>query len=126
MVRALKTCSTPGCPNLVATGRCPTCTRAADQARGTATDRGYGHEHRTRFRAGVLRRDPICTCTDETHGHGARCWNISTVADHHPHSRRELIALGLDPNDPAHGRGLCEDCHNKHTSTAQPGGWNAR
>lgn len=26
-------------------GRCPTCARTADQARGTRTDRGYGPQH---------------------------------------------------------------------------------
>lgn len=123
MPRALKVCSTPGCPNLVDTGRCPTCTEQADQQRGTATQRGYGHRHRTRFRPGVLRRDPLCVCTQQNHGHGQPCGAIATVADHWPRSKRELQAAGLDDNDPRHGRGLCANCHNHETATNQPGGW---
>jgi 5-methylcytosine-specific restriction protein A len=125
MPRAMKTCSTPRCPNLVTAGRCATCTTAAEQARGNATSRGYGGRHRRHFRRGVLRRDPLCVCVDQAHGHGPQCLVPSTVADHWPHDRRELVRLGLDPDDPQHGRGLCATCHNQHTSRAQPGGWHA-
>jgi 5-methylcytosine-specific restriction protein A len=124
--RALKTCSTSGCPELVAQGRCAECRAKAERLRGDATQRGYGHAHRTRFRAGVLRRDPLCVCDDRSHGHGAPCLAPSRHADHHPVDRRELVARGLDPNDPAHGRGLCASCHSKHTWVAQPGGYAAR
>jgi 5-methylcytosine-specific restriction protein A len=48
------------------------------------------------------------------------------VADHWPRDRRELERLGLDPDDPQHGRGLCASCHGKHTAKTQPGGFNAR
>ncbi|MEU6709988.1 hypothetical protein ABZ897_00800 [Nonomuraea sp. NPDC046802] len=52
----------------------------------------------------------------------------STVADHHPLSRRELVARGLDPDDPQYGRGLCTSCHGKETAAnpEQAGGWNRR
>jgi 5-methylcytosine-specific restriction protein A len=123
--RALKVCSTPGCPNLVPGGRCPACIAAAEAARGTSRQRGYDHHHETRFRPGVLRRDPLCVCTTTSHGHGAPCLTPSLHADHHPRTRRELVALGLDPNDPTHGRGLCERCHNAHTAATSPGGWHA-
>lgn len=125
MSRAMRVCSSPGCPELVPSGRCSGCQAAAEAKRGTAAQRGYGHAHRTRFRAGVLGKDPLCVCVDEAHGHGPACLIPSTVADHHPLSRRELEAIGADPDDPAHGRGICKGCHDKHTSTAQPGGWNA-
>lgn len=124
--RALKVCPTPGCPNLVETGRCDTCRAAAEQQRGNRHQRGYGRAHEQRFRSGVLRRDPLCVCEDQTHGHGPRCLAQSTVADHWPIDKRELRRLGLDEHDPKHGRGLCANCHDKHTSKAQPGGWNAR
>jgi 5-methylcytosine-specific restriction protein A len=124
--RALKVCSTPTCPNLVERGRCPTCLAQAEQRRGTRQQRGYGRQHETRFRHGVLRRDPLCVCVDTAHGHGPRCLAPATVADHYPRTRRELVELRLDANDPQYGRGLCEDCHNKHTATSSPGGWNAR
>lgn len=96
-------------------GRCKSCLRQfrqrADAKRGSNSDRGYDQEHRTKFRAVVLARDPWCKC-------GKR---RATVADHYPRSRRELVALGLDPNDPQYGRGLCKPCHDTWTSVAQPG-----
>lgn len=130
MPRALKVCSVRGCPELVPKGRCAGCKAKAEQARGTAAQRGYGRGHRLRFRPGVLARDPLCVCVTEHRGiggHGtAGCLTPSRHADHHPRARDELVARGLDPNDPAHGRGLCGPCHSWHTSQAQPGGWAAR
>jgi len=129
MPRAKRPCSTPGCPQVVPTGtsRCPTHTKRAEQQRGTAAQRGYGHQHTTRFRPQVLHRDPICTCPpDHTTHQGRPCTSWSTVADHHPHSRRDLVALGLDPNHPRYGRGLCAPCHSYRTTEAQPGGWNTQ
>lgn len=134
MPRALKVCSCLGCaaherscPELVQTGRCPRCTTTADQRRGTRQQRGYGRQHTNRFRPGVLKRDPLCVCTDQTttpgHNHGPECLRPSTVADHWPRDKRELQRLGLDDNDPRYGRGLCKPCHDHHTSEAQPGGW---
>lgn len=123
MPRALKVCSTPGCPEPTTTGRCQTCKAKAEQQRGTARERGYDQLHARRFRQAVLRRDPLCQCTDTAHGHGVPCLAISRHADHYPRDRRDLIAAGLDPNAPAHGRGLCHGCHSKHTAQAQPGGW---
>ena len=107
------------CPRIIPTGTsyCPECTRAADKARGTATERGYSGQHKTRFRPGVLARDPVCKLC-------LAAW--STVADHWPLSRKELEARGLDPNDPANGRGLCKPCHDRETAANQPGGWNRR
>lgn len=115
----MKKCNQPGCPRLVdkGTGKCEPHRRQAEARRGSSTARGYGTEHRTRFREGVLARDPICV---ECHR------RPSKHADHYPHSREDLIALGLDPNDPAHGRGLCHPCHSAETARNQPGGWNAQ
>jgi 5-methylcytosine-specific restriction enzyme A len=115
MPHALKACPTPGCPNLVERGRCPDCRATAEHARGTAAQRGYGNRHRNHFRRGVLRRDPLCVL----------CGAPSTDADHYPRDRRELVRLGLDPDDPRYGRGLCSACHKRHTAAEQPGGWNA-
>lgn len=114
MPRAAKTCSVPGCPEITHTGRCPTHTRQADRGRGTAHHRGYGHHHRTRFREAVLARHPICTLCKRA---------PSAHADHYPLSRHELVRQGLDPNDPKHGRGLCQRCHSTETAKHQPGGW---
>lgn len=139
MPRALKICTCTGCQahdgrcvEDTPTGRCPACTEAAERRRGHASRRGYTHQHRARFRSGVLDRDPLCVCSDEhrsTHGSGhstAGCLAPSVHADHHPRGRDELVRLGLDPDDPAHGRGLCLPCHSWHTSQVQPGGWNTR
>jgi 5-methylcytosine-specific restriction protein A len=69
----------------------------------------------------VLERDPLCVVHLERGDHV-----LATVADHYPRSRRELEALGLDPNDPEYGRGLCASCHSRETARHQPGGWNIR
>lgn len=121
MPRAFKVCSTPGCPALCRSGRCTTCSASAEQRRGSSNARGYGTPHRTRFRAGVLAKHPICQ-------HPDGCDQPSTVADHWPHSRRELVALGMDPDNPQHGRGLCHRHHGQATAQTpdQRGGWNRR
>lgn len=126
MPKALTVCSKPNCPTLTDGGRCPAHRRATDQARGSRLERGYGRAHETRFRPGVLRRDPRCVCDDKAHDHDVPCGAPSTVADHHPRSRRELVARGLDADDPKFGRGVCKRCHDKSTAVNQPGGWNAR
>jgi len=112
---AKRVCSVAGCPQLTDGGRCADHTRAADKARGTSKERGYATPGHRRFRRLVLKRDPTCVL----------CGQVATVADHWPLSRRDLEAQGLDPNDPAAGRGLCARCHNKETARHQPGGWAA-
>lgn len=113
----MRVCSVSGCPNLYPStegSRCVTHRRAASNARG---DRGYGTAGHKRFRRQVLERDPVCVLCG---------LQFSSVADHHPMSRKELIERGLDPNDPKHGRGLDKRCHDRETAKNQPGGFNAR
>jgi 5-methylcytosine-specific restriction protein A len=118
-----RVCSKPGCPEFSqGGGRCDGCKAEAEKTRGTAKQRGYGGRHLTRFRPGVLAKDPTCVCTEEDHGHPAPCGQPSKHADHWPLSRRELVEQGTDPNDPKHGRGLCHSCHSKETARYQPGG----
>lgn len=107
MARAGRTCI--DCPAIIHTGnRCPTC----EKRRGTATQRGYNTPGHKAFRTAVLTRDPICTA----------CWTAwSTIADHYPLSRRELIDQGLDPNNPTCGRGLCKRCHDRSTALTHSG-----
>lgn len=133
MARAMKVCPCLGCPahdgscpEIVPSGRCDPCQGQAEQRRGTAAQRGYSGRGHDSFRNGVLRRDPLCVCTEQSHGHGPRCFTPSTDADHHPKDRNELVRLGLNPNDPKHGRGLCSPCHKRETAANQPGGWNRR
>lgn len=119
-LRPPRRCSRCGKPTV---GRCQRCLaisrQRSDTRRGDATQRGYGGEHRTRFRPAVLAKDPACVLCHQ---------QPSTVADHWPQSRRELEAAGEDPNDPRHGRGLCHPCHSKATAAnpTQRGGWNRR
>lgn len=116
--RALTTCSQPGCPAIVEQpGRCTEHAREAEQRRGTFRQRGYGQRHRKRFRPGVLNRDVVCVLC---------CSALAVIADHYPLSRAELVAAGLDPDDPQYGRGLCRSCDSRQTSQRQPGGFNAR
>jgi 5-methylcytosine-specific restriction protein A len=118
----LRVCSRVGCPNLHAgTGRCPECQRQADRTRTSGAAK-YGPGHRTRFRPGVLKRDPVCACTGCT-GHAGPCTRASEVADHWPFDRVDLIARGMDPDDPEHGRGLCKGCHDRWTALSRPSGF---
>jgi 5-methylcytosine-specific restriction protein A len=115
MPRAMKVCSTPGCPDLVpqGTGRCPTHTTQADRARGTATQRGYGHQW-GRTRQAYLTAHPFCAVQ------GCHTW--ATDVDH---------IDGLGPRGPrghdwSNLRSLCHSHHSKRTAIDQPGGWNDR
>lgn len=117
-------CPTPGCPELRdrTTGDCPSghaaakrrsAQRLTDAQRPSARARGYDRAHERLFRAPVLRRDPTCTSPG--------CTAPSVHADHWPHSRRELIAMGENPNDPKWGRGLCPSHHSAHTASSDGG-----
>jgi 5-methylcytosine-specific restriction protein A len=112
----MRVCSVAGCPTIYedTNSRCITHRREADKARGTKHERGYDSRGHKSFRNQTLMRDPICVLCHARE---------STVADHYPLSRRDLIEGGMDPNDPNHGRGLCVSCHNKETAQHQPGGF---
>ncbi len=121
MPRAPRPCPVSGCPELTTGGRCAEHRRQSDRERGTATQRGYTGAGHKRFRRAVLHRDPLCVlCLLR----GLPV--VATVADHHPLSRRDLVAAGLNPDDPSRGRGLCKPCHDRETALHQPGGWAAR
>lgn len=115
----MRVCSVAGCPTIYPStqgSRCPEHRAEADRVRGTATQRGYNTRGHQTFRRTVLEREPICVLCQVAQ---------STVADHHPHSRKELIDLGFNPNNPDYGRGLCKPCHDSETAQHQPGGWHA-
>lgn len=124
---AYRACPTSGCPQLLAPGeRCTQCRAAADRARRPTGNPYTSAGHRT-FRAAVLRRDPTCVCPGDCGTtHNAACGQPSTIADHHPIERRDLLARGLNPDDPARGRGLCKACHDRKTGRTQPGGERGR
>lgn len=130
MPRAKRVCSCTGCPahdgscpEITDGGRCAGCNRAAERQRGTARQRGYDSRHERLFREAVLSAQPLCVCSDTSHLHGPECLAPSVHADHHPRDRRELVRLGLDPNDPEYGRGVCASCHSRSTPLHAPGGW---
>lgn len=113
----MKVCSVPGCPRIYddKVSKCPEHRREARRAR--VDNKVYSSPGHLRFRGAVLARDYICVIDG--------CFQFATVADHYPHTRRELADSGLDPNDPVYGRGLCAPHHNKHTAATSPGGWAA-
>lgn len=51
------------------------------------------------------------------------CGAPSTVDDHHPYERRQLIDMGLDPNDPQYSRGICKPCHDAKTARTNHAGF---
>lgn len=113
----MRVCSVHGCPNLYPEGEGTRCAHHRRQARRQRTDNAvYNTKEHLAFRAAVLARDPVCTDCRAA---------LSTIADHFPLTRRELVTQNLDPNDPKHGRGLCTTCHNSHTARTTPGGWAA-
>lgn len=111
-----RVCSKPGCPTTYdgEQSRCPEHLKAAKKTHWEDTKVYKSPGHRE-FRRLVLDRDPICVLCKI---------RASIVADHYPKSRKDLIALGFDPDDPRFGRGLCRGCHNSETAANQPGGWN--
>jgi 5-methylcytosine-specific restriction protein A len=122
----------PACATLVfgGGGKCDEHKTAARRASAKfRRERGeqpvYGASHRGRFRRGVLRKHPHCQCDllDHNWHPGGPCPHGSTDADHWPIDKRALLALGMDSDDPAHGRGLCHRCHSSSTARLQPGGW---
>lgn len=113
MARARRTCNQCGRTIDAGQARCADCTRQAERTRRPDGNpyNTKGHQH---FREAVLTRDPICVICQ---------LSLATVADHWPIERRDLVAQGLDPDDPSRGRGLCGRCHSRHTAATEAGGW---
>lgn len=107
-------CSEPGCPELaVADGKCAghqaARRQASDRRRPSSSARGYGPRWR-QIRARYLRLHPTCVL----------CGAKSEVPDHHPLTRRQLVAAGyLDPDADHRLRPLCTSCHNAETARAE-------
>jgi 5-methylcytosine-specific restriction protein A len=106
-------CTRCGQP-VVRSGKCQKHLDQYERRRGSATDRGYGRRHRDTFRPGVLaQNNGMCVWPE--------CTARASVADHYPRTRRELVAAGLDPDDPRHGRPLCAPHHNAWTASTSAG-----
>ena len=107
-------CNVAGCPELTQDRQCEAHTKERERTRYTTKDKGYNTAGHKAFRTLVLHRDPICVLCDVA---------VATDADHYPIDRKQLVLLGMDPNDPENGRGLCHECHSKETAANQPGGF---
>jgi 5-methylcytosine-specific restriction protein A len=101
---------------------CPACKAESDKRRRPGGN-PYSTPGHLDFREQVLAKNPRCVCPGDCGNHDGWCGQISTIADHHPTERRDLITMGLNPDDPAHGRGLCKPCHDAHTAHTSPGGF---
>ena len=121
-----RVCTVPGCGTLhEGTGKCPEHRAQAERDRrphGTPYNRAA---HRS-ARETVLARQPRCVCPGDCGKHTGWCGAEATVADHHPHERVDLVAMGENPDDPKWMRGLCKPCHDAKTARTKPSGWNAR
>lgn len=75
-------------------------------AHGAAKKR-YGRTFTTNRRR-LLANNPLCAmCRDAP----------ATIAHHHPHSRRELLGMGItDPDAPHRMIGVCAHCHAQVTA----------
>jgi 5-methylcytosine-specific restriction enzyme A len=110
-------CTTPGCPNRAAAGRCDTC-RGRQRRSSNHRREGWAQLYGTDWpaiRLDYLTRNPYC----------ALCPRAATVADHYPRGIRLLHKQRvLNPNADKYLRPLCKRCHDRETAKHQPGGWN--
>ena len=101
----LQPCPAPSCNLLTADGRCAGHRRAdaqaTDRARGSASSRGYGAQHRKR-RALVLGAEPLC----------AACLSLGRVTPATVDDHIVPIKQGGSIDDLSNHQSLCEPCHN--------------
>ena len=120
--RALRMCSSPGCPVVVETGKCPRHAAQAaareaqrrltlDAQRGSSTERGYDAAWR-RARRDFLTANPACVGYGERQG---MCGARATEADH-------VVSVREAPDLRLHWSNLrpyCKHCHSARTATEQ-------
>jgi 5-methylcytosine-specific restriction protein A len=110
----MKVCTQPGCPALVAAGRCEKHGPKV-KPRPSTTAQGYGAGWR-RKRAAFIAAHPVCQ-GDGAGGHHPRCDGVATVPDHDPLTRRELVARGdPDPDAWHHLVARSAACHGRKTA----------
>jgi hypothetical protein len=98
------------CGALVAAGqRCPRCTRAYDQRRGNARERGYD-EAWQEIRLRKLRQDPTCQC-DDCLQLPAQMRPAANVVDHRDGNSRN--------NSPDNLRSMLKAHHDRRTMRDQ-------
>jgi len=107
--RAPHPCPTPGCPELVKSGRCnrhaASLARAHDERRGSSSERGYDAKWR-RIRARALRLEPLCRF----------CFAVGRIT-----AAREVDHIDGDSSNNAdvNLRPLCKPCHSRRTMRDQ-------
>ncbi len=120
--KSLRPCSSPGCPELVRSGRyCQqhkkVHQRRYDKQRGTSAQRGYGANWR-KLRKMVLARDPICEDPFGLH----EKYNEVVSANEVDH----IIPLkNGGTNEMGNLQALCRSCHSRKTAV-EDGRWGGR
>lgn len=76
-IAPLRPCSRGGCPELVASGKCPKHSKQAEVHRGSSTERGYDSAWE-RIRLRILKRD-LYTCKIRTYCRGARATEVDHI-----------------------------------------------
>jgi 5-methylcytosine-specific restriction enzyme A len=97
----LRPCAQPGCPTLVAKGRCQAHRLAYERQRGSPSSRGYNHAW-LGIRAQVLREEDHCR----------RCGAGGQPSDHVDHIEPFKF---VGSNDRANLQRLCHACHSRKT-----------
>src|SRR5580765_8498259 len=128
----LKACPEPGCPELVATGRCLAHTKQGEQRRGSSASRGYGApwvRFRTWFMERLIREGiaPVCgaalpdgpampdsQCRADGRLEGRRL-HLDHTPPLRPEERRDRRAVC----DPRRVGLLCAACHSRKTLREQ-------
>lgn len=110
-------CRKPGCPALVtAHGYCDKHQdqiKQADRYRGSAHERGYGHEWRVKT-AQFRKDNPLCV-----HCLANGRVKAMKVVDHTiPHKGDKALMW-----DQTNWQALCESCHNRKTASQDMGAW---
>jgi 5-methylcytosine-specific restriction protein A len=120
---ALKPCLQPGCPALVAFGRCDrhkqTQQRQQDERRGSSNERGYGSAWQ-KARAAFLRKHPLCECEDCQAG--VLRTLAARVVDHKVPHRGDRALFW----DSSNWQAMAIECHNRKTVREDGGFGNPR
>jgi 5-methylcytosine-specific restriction protein A len=116
MKQALRVCSFPGCAELVVRGMCTRHQRAAEDRRGSSTERGYDRDWR-KIRGAFLANHPFCADPFGDHqGVRVRARHVDHVvplSEGGAHDTRNL-------------QPLCHQCHSRKTALFDGGFGNAK
>lgn len=126
-MRPLRPCAQPGCPAIVAKGRCATHTkakqRAADVIRGTAQERGYDSRWAT-FSTLWRRSHPLCgmRADGQLHAEHSRCVKVNLLNDKDLVTDHIIpLAKGGEQYDESNLQTLCRACN-----TRKDTGWGGK